>query len=68
MMYDTIRAALADEDAPMAGSIQRKLDVGVVDRLLYGRNELILQHNHEGWDAELAAFASHRTSDSSEAR
>ena len=57
MMYDAIRAALADEDAPMAASIQTKLELGVVDRLLYGRNELILQHNHEGWDTELAAFA-----------
>jgi phenylpropionate dioxygenase-like ring-hydroxylating dioxygenase large terminal subunit len=55
MMYDAIRTALADEDAPMAGSIQRKLDAGLVDRLIYGRNELILHHNHEGWNAELAA-------------
>ena len=56
MMYDAIRVALVEEDAPMAGSVQRKLDLGVVDRLMYGRNELILQHNHEGWDTELAAF------------
>ena len=58
MMYEAIRVALADENAPMAGSIQRKMDLGQVHRLLYGGNELILQHNHEGWDAELAAFAS----------
>jgi phenylpropionate dioxygenase-like ring-hydroxylating dioxygenase large terminal subunit len=57
MVYEAIRAALADEDAPMAGSIQRKLDLGLVDQLIYGRNELILQHNHEGWDTELAAFS-----------
>jgi nitrite reductase/ring-hydroxylating ferredoxin subunit len=56
MVYEAIRVALADEDAPMAGSIQHKLDLGIVDRLVYGRNELILQHNHEGWDTELAAF------------
>ncbi len=55
MMYDAIRLALADEDAPMAASIQRKLDAGLVDRLVYGRNELILHHNHEGWNAELDA-------------
>ncbi|MGO8871852.1 MAG: hypothetical protein ACLQPH_10735 [Acidimicrobiales bacterium] len=41
----------------MAGSIQAKLDLGFVDRLVYGRNELILHHNHEGWDAEPATFA-----------
>ena len=56
MVYDAIRVALSDEDAPMAGSIQHKLDLGIVDRLVYGRNELILHHNHEGWDTELAAF------------
>ncbi len=56
MRYDAIRIALAEEDAPMAGSIKQKLDLGVVDRLIYGRNELILQHNHEGWETELVAF------------
>jgi phenylpropionate dioxygenase-like ring-hydroxylating dioxygenase large terminal subunit len=56
MMYEAIRVALTDEDVPMAGSIQRKLDLGLVERLIYGRNELILQHNHEGWNTELAAF------------
>jgi phenylpropionate dioxygenase-like ring-hydroxylating dioxygenase large terminal subunit len=54
MMFDAIRAALADEDAPMASSVQQKLDRGLIDRLVYGRNELILQHNHEAWDADLA--------------
>jgi len=57
MMYDAIRAALIDEDVPMASSVQRKLGAGLVDRLVYGRNELILHHNHEGWNAELARFA-----------
>jgi hypothetical protein len=56
MVYEAIRVALAEEDAPMAGSVQRKLDLGLVDQLIYGRNELILQHNHEGWVAPLAMF------------
>jgi hypothetical protein len=60
MMYEAIRVALVNEDAPMAEAIQRKIDLGVVEKLHYGRNELILQHNHEGWDAELAAFISRR--------
>ena len=28
----------------------------VVDRLFRRRSELILQHNHEGWVIDLAAF------------
>ena len=40
----------------MARSIQTKLDLGVVDRLFRRRSELILQHNHEGWVIDLAAF------------
>ena len=57
-MYEAIRAALADEDATMPASLQRKLDLGLVEHLIYGRNELILQHNDEGWNTEDTASAS----------
>ena len=40
----------------MAGLIQSKSGLGLVDRLMYGRNELIFQHNYEGRGTELAAF------------
>jgi hypothetical protein len=53
LMYDAIRVALDTEDQPVATSIQRKLEAGLVDGLIYGRNELILHHNHDGWDAAL---------------
>jgi nitrite reductase/ring-hydroxylating ferredoxin subunit len=48
-VFDYAHATVRDEDFLLANGLQRNLESGARDRLLFGRNEPGLQHRHTAW-------------------